>query len=74
MAPVAPIGWPFDSSPPEVLTGMRPPSFVAPLSVSLPPSPMSQKPRFSICRISAKAEASCTSATSMSSGPQPAIS
>jgi len=26
--PVAPSGWPFDSRPPETLTGMRPPSAV----------------------------------------------
>ena len=38
-SPVAPTGWPFDSSPPDGLTGMRPPMRVSPRSASSPPSP-----------------------------------
>ena len=41
--PVAPIGWPFASSPPDVLTGMRPVSDVSPSSEATPPLPFSHE-------------------------------
>ncbi len=37
---MAPIGWPLDSRPPEGLTGIRPPSVVAPDSARSPPAPL----------------------------------
>ncbi len=42
-----PAGWPFDSRPPETLTGRRPPRAVSPLSISAPLSPKPHRPRFS---------------------------
>src|SRR5690606_14993851 len=72
--PVAPTGCPLDSSPPDGFTGMRPPIVVSPRSETGPPSPKSQKPRFSIWMISPIAVASCTSATETSAGPTPACS
>ena len=68
-SPVAPIGCPLASSPPDGLIGIAPPNSVAPLSANSPPSPGAQNPRFSDCISSPIAVASCTSQTSMSSGP-----
>ena len=42
--PVAPIGCPFDSRPPLGLTGIRPPSRVAPEASSAGPSPSPHRP------------------------------
>ena len=58
--------------PPEGFTGSRPPRVVSPRSPSGPPWPSSHKPSASSSMISPMAVASCTSATSMSSGPRPA--
>ena len=44
--PDAPIGL-DDSTPPDGLTGSRPPIAVSPASVSFQPSPSGAKPRFS---------------------------
>ena len=44
--PDAPIGL-DDSTPPDGLTGNRPPIAVSPASVSFQPSPSGAKPRFS---------------------------
>ena len=38
-SPVAPIGWPLNSRPPEGLNGMRPPIRVSPRSAAGPPRP-----------------------------------
>ena len=46
-APVAPMGWPFDFSPPEVLTGSSPSGSVAPDSTYGPAAPRSQNRRSS---------------------------
>ena len=72
--PVAPTGCPLRSKPPEVFTGMRPPSRVAPESISLPPSPLAHSPSDSYAISSAGAEASWHSTTSRSTGPSPAAS
>ena len=53
---------------------MRPPIPVPPRSLTGPPSPNAQKPRFSIWMISPIAVASWTSATETSCGPTPARS
>ena len=45
--PVAPTGWPFDTSPPEMLIGRSPPSAVAPDATYAPPWPIGQKPSIS---------------------------
>src|SRR5262249_61933507 len=52
-APVAPIGCPLALSPPDTLTGMRPPRLVSPFSAAMPPVPGSQRPRPSVATISA---------------------
>src|SRR5262249_61712393 len=54
-APVAPIGWPLALSPPDTLTGIRPPRLVSPFSAAIPPVPGSQRPRPSVATISALA-------------------
>src|SRR5439155_18866096 len=71
--PVAPMGWPLASSPPDVLIGMRPSSAVSPSSDAYPPLPFSTNPRSSMSRISVIVKQSWTSAMSMSAGPSPAI-
>ncbi len=50
---------PFDPSPPDGLTGTRPPMAVSPRSLMAPPSPKAHRPRFSIWMISPMAVASC---------------
>src|SRR6202022_2869755 len=67
--PVAPIGWPLASSPPEGLTGMRPVRAVSPARDAIPPLPLSTKPRSSMSRISVIVKQSWTSAQSMSGVP-----
>ena len=71
--PVAPIGWPLASSPPEVLIGMRPVSDVSPSRDATPPLPLSTNPRSSMSRISVMVKQSCTSAQSTWSGSIPAM-
>jgi len=56
----APSGCPFDKSPPETFTGMRPPSAVSPLSIKCPPSAHQAAPgRISCARFSSLAKQSC---------------
>src|SRR5262249_10390539 len=45
--PVAPSGCPFERSPPDTFTGMRPPHSPSPSSFRRPASPSAQSPRFS---------------------------
>src|SRR5260370_1359480 len=71
--PVAPIGCPFASRPPDVLIGMLPVSEVSPSSDAMPPLPLSKKPRSSTSRISVMVKQSCTSAQSIWLGSTPAI-
>lgn len=67
---VAPIGCPRDSSPPDGLTTTSPPISVAPDMVK-GSSPRPQTDVLSIRCTSAKAEASCSSTTSMSASRYP---
>src|SRR6478609_1761275 len=46
--PEAPIGCPFDSSPPDGLTGTRPPIVVSPRSLIAPPSQKSKAEVFDL--------------------------
>src|SRR5215469_1474381 len=71
--PVAPIGWPFDLSPPEGLIGISPVLEVDPSLTAFAPVPFLKNPRSSISMISAIVKQSCTSAKSMSLGVMPAI-
>eukprot|EP01022_Parablepharisma_sp_SALTPOND_P026277 TRINITY_DN6262_c0_g1_i7.p1 TRINITY_DN6262_c0_g1~~TRINITY_DN6262_c0_g1_i7.p1 ORF type:complete len:1136 (+),score=309.67 TRINITY_DN6262_c0_g1_i7:451-3858(+) len=73
LPPVAPMGWPLLSRPPSTFTGMEPSWQVSLERISSGPPPGSANPRFSQAIISAMVKQSCTSATSMSLGPTPAM-
>jgi len=66
------MGYVTKTSPPEVLVGMRPSGPLAPDATNGPPCPSGQKCSISSWYSSQNEVASCTSATSMSSGPTPA--
>ena len=74
--PGAPTGWPFDFSPPEVLTGRGPYARCQTRSSASfdSPVPGSKKPMSSVAMISAMVKQSWTSATSISRSCTPAIS
>src|ERR1700730_13253654 len=71
--PVAASGWPRALSPPDGLTGSRPSSAVSPSRVARPALPAGRRPGASSEMSSKGEKASWTSATSMRSGPKPAI-
>src|SRR4029078_1561603 len=64
--PDAPIGF-DDSTPPDGLSGIRPPIAVSPASVSFQPSPSGAKPKLSSHIGSYQENGTYTSATSISS-------
>ena len=64
--PDAPIGF-DDSTPPDMLSGIRPPILVSPASVSFQPSPSAANPRFSSHIGSNQENGTYTSAQSISS-------
>src|SRR5215467_5782611 len=71
--PVAASGWPRALRPPDGLTGSRPSSAVSPSRVARPALPTGRSPVSSKEMISKGENASWISATSIRSGPKPAM-